>query len=101
MLSFTTQGHGVSLTDINLTESQKLLLSHKPPGAGIEYPAAAFAFIEQQILVVAGTLSFTDGSAEYRLGVGDCLALGPPAPRVFENTSRKACSYLVVVARKG
>jgi len=72
-----------------------------PPGARIEYPAAAFAFIEQQILVVAGTLSFTDGSAKYRLGAGDCLALGRPAARAFENTGKKACIYLVVVARKG
>jgi transcriptional regulator with XRE-family HTH domain len=71
-----------------------------PPGARIEYPANSYTFIEQQILVLTGVLSFADGSKSYDLRPGDCLALGPPIERAFENKGKKACEYLVVVARK-
>jgi len=71
-----------------------------PPGAKIEYPAGSYTFIEQQILVISGVLSFADGPKCYELKPGDCLALGPPADRAFENRAKKACEYLVVIARK-
>jgi quercetin dioxygenase-like cupin family protein len=71
-----------------------------PSGARIEYPAASYAFIEQQILVLSGILSFTDGEKKYELEPGDCLALGPPIDRAFENKGKKLCEYLVVVGRK-
>jgi transcriptional regulator with XRE-family HTH domain len=78
----------------------EIVRGNLPPGAKIEYPASTYTFIEQQILVVSGVLSFLDGQKYYELGPGDCLALGAPTNRAFENNSKKACEYLVVIARK-
>jgi transcriptional regulator with XRE-family HTH domain len=71
-----------------------------PAGAKIDYPAGSYTFIEQQILVLSGVLSFADGAKCYELRPGDCLALGSPTDRAFENRGKKACEYLVVIARK-
>jgi transcriptional regulator with XRE-family HTH domain len=78
----------------------EIVRGNLPPGAKIDYPASTYTFIEQQILVLSGVLSFLDGQKYYELGPGDCLALGAPTTRAFENNSKKACAYLVVIARK-
>jgi transcriptional regulator with XRE-family HTH domain len=78
----------------------ELIKGELPSGARIDYPAGAFAFIEQQILVLSGTLTFRDGAKRYVLKIGDCLALGAPADRSFANETKKPCTYLVVIARK-
>jgi transcriptional regulator with XRE-family HTH domain len=66
----------------------------------IAYPAAAFTFIDQQILALTGTLTFIEGANQHDLSAGDCLALGPPCDCTFENRSQTACTYLVIVARR-
>ncbi|MCO5731701.1 XRE family transcriptional regulator [Rhizobium sp. SSA_523] len=71
-----------------------------PPGVRIPYPAAAFAFQRQQILILAGCLDFTEGDVTHRLQVGDCLELGAPQPCLFSNASSEAVRYLVVLARR-
>jgi transcriptional regulator with XRE-family HTH domain len=71
-----------------------------PAGAEVAYPADAYTFIQQQIWVLAGTLSFREGDVEHVLATGDCLLLGPPAACVFANRSRSACRYAVVIARR-
>lgn len=71
-----------------------------PAGARIAYPASAYAFIRQQILVQEGRLTFVEGAIRHELAAGDCLELGEPADCVFINESRAACRYLVVVARR-
>jgi transcriptional regulator with XRE-family HTH domain len=71
-----------------------------PPAQSIAYPASAFAFIEQQILILKGTLHFIEGREIHELRSGDCLQLGSPADCVFENRQRVICAYLVVVARR-
>ena len=71
-----------------------------PAGASVAYPADAYAFIHQQIWVLDGELVLREGQLEHRLHAGDCLALGPPAPCVFENELEHACRYLVAVARR-
>lgn len=78
----------------------ELVHGELPPGARIAYPAAAFTFIDQQVFVLAGTLTFVEGASEHVLHAGDCLALGPPMDCAFENRGRAACSYLVAVARR-
>ena len=79
----------------------ELVRGELPPGAAVAYPASAFAFIDQQIWVLKGTLHFTEGAETHRLDAGDCLALGAPADCRFENRGRHGCSYLVVVAKRG
>jgi transcriptional regulator with XRE-family HTH domain len=71
-----------------------------PAGARVSYPAAAYTFIHQQIWVLDGLLLFHEGAVDHRLGSGDCLTLGPPADCTFENRTRRACRYLVVVVRR-
>ncbi len=71
-----------------------------PPGARVAYPAAAFAFLRQQIWVMAGVLAFTEGGTEHRLEPGDCLELGPPADCAFRNPDAVPCVYLVALVRR-
>jgi transcriptional regulator with XRE-family HTH domain len=82
-------GGALELTEVTL-----------PPGARVAYPAAAFAFIQQQIWVLVGRLSFTEGERVHRLEAGDCLQLGPPADCAFVNDGRTPCRYLVAVVRR-
>jgi transcriptional regulator with XRE-family HTH domain len=80
----------------------ELVWGELPPKARIDYPAAAFGFIEdQQIVVMAGRLSFRQGAEQYQLRAGDCLRLGPPADCRFENPGSIVCRYVVAVLRRG
>jgi transcriptional regulator with XRE-family HTH domain len=79
----------------------ELVWGELPPKARVDYPASAFTFIEdQQIVMVAGRLTFTQGTQAYRLRAGDCLRLGPPADCRFENPGGVPCRYLVAVLRR-
>jgi transcriptional regulator with XRE-family HTH domain len=79
----------------------ELVWGELPPKARVDYPAAAFSFIEdQQIVVIAGRLSFRHGTEQYQLRAGDCLCLGPPADCRFENPGSAPCRYLVAVLRR-
>jgi transcriptional regulator with XRE-family HTH domain len=83
------------------TPPLELVESELPPGAEIAYPAAAYAFIQdQQMLVLEGTLRFRQGEEVYELAAGDCLRLGPPADCVFTNPGKIACRYLVAVLNR-
>jgi transcriptional regulator with XRE-family HTH domain len=72
-----------------------------PPGTVVAYPAEACANAHQQIWVLAGLLRYQEGETVYDLATGDCLALGPPAPRRFVNPTDEPCRYLVALARRG
>jgi uncharacterized cupin superfamily protein len=65
----------------------------------VAYPASAYSFIEQQILVLAGKLTLVEGGIRHVLAAGDCLALGPPSDCDFCNEGAAPCSYLVALAR--
>jgi transcriptional regulator with XRE-family HTH domain len=71
-----------------------------PRGREVAYPADSYTFIQQQIWVLDGTLTFTEGAVEHVLDAGDCLLLGPPEPCVFANRSRSACRYAVVITKR-
>jgi len=71
-----------------------------PAGGRVAYPAAAFAFLRQQIWVISGTLTFTEGEIEHWLEAGDCLELGPPADCEFHNREGDPCIYLVALVRR-
>lgn len=69
-----------------------------PPGARVPFPCSAFEFIAQAVWVLEGTLHFIEGNMVHELDADDCLTLGEPQDCVFENQSRKPCTYVVVVA---
>jgi transcriptional regulator with XRE-family HTH domain len=70
-----------------------------PPGASVTFPAAAYTFRYHQILVLAGTLTLTEGEIEHTLAKGDCLELGPPVPVTYTNRTARPCTYLVLLVR--
>lgn len=79
----------------------ELLEVELPPGVRVPYPASAFSFQHQQLLVLEGRLDFIEGSRSYRLGPGDCLQLGAPADCVFVNEGDGPTRYLVALTRRG
>lgn len=78
----------------------ELLEIELPPQVRVPYPAAAFAFQHQQILVTQGVLEFQEGLQLHKLEAGDCLQLGAPADCVFINPGKKACRYLIALVRR-
>ncbi|MEU0965691.1 helix-turn-helix domain-containing protein [Streptomyces sp. NPDC005917] len=70
-----------------------------PAGVRVPYPAAAFAFVRQLVWVLDGRLTFHDGATVHELDAGDTIELGPPAERVFANTTDAECRYAVVLTR--
>ncbi|WP_054694596.1 helix-turn-helix domain-containing protein [Desulfosarcina cetonica] len=68
-----------------------------PPGAEIPMPASAYAFIQQLIWVLSGSLVFIEAAVRHEIEEGDCLELGAPVDCIFKNESSQVCSYLVVV----
>jgi transcriptional regulator with XRE-family HTH domain len=90
-----------ALTPPGSASPLELVSGELPPKARIDYPASAFTFIEdQQIVVIAGRMTFTQGKQVYQLRAGDCLRLGPPAGCRFENPGGTPCRYLVAVLRR-
>ena len=71
-----------------------------PPNQSVSYPADAYAFIDQQIWLIEGTLGVTEGDTHHELTTNDCLELGPPAPRTYSNPGARACRYLVAITRR-
>ena len=68
-----------------------------PAGAKVRFSAAAFSTVHQQIWMLEGRLTFTEGTERYRLGPGDCLQLAGAHDFEFENASRFACRYVVAL----
>jgi transcriptional regulator with XRE-family HTH domain len=71
-----------------------------PPGAQVPYPADSYRFVDHQILVLDGTLTFVEAGITHVLGAGDCLQLGAPADCVYQNNGDCLSRYLVVLARR-
>ncbi|WP_165217442.1 helix-turn-helix domain-containing protein [Affinirhizobium pseudoryzae] len=82
-------GGGLELIEVTL-----------PAGVRVPYPASAFAFQRQQILLLEGRLDFTEGEVVHELSAGDCLELGAPQPCVFFNPSDVSARYLVALTRR-
>lgn len=78
----------------------ELLEIELPANVRVPYPATAFAFQHQQILVTEGTLVFQEGAAIHRLETGDCLQLGAPADCSFFNPGPQPCRYLIALVRR-
>jgi transcriptional regulator with XRE-family HTH domain len=71
-----------------------------PVGAAVSYPASAYAFLYHQVLVLSGTLRFTEGQKAHLLRAGDCLEFGAPADCTYANAGPGKCRYLVAVVRR-
>ncbi|MCQ4162525.1 XRE family transcriptional regulator [Roseomonas sp. GC11] len=79
----------------------ELVWGELPPGQSVAYPAAAFAFIQdQQLLMLEGELHFTQGITRHVLRAGDCLRFGPPDACRYENHGSTACRYLIVLLKR-
>jgi len=71
-----------------------------PPGAAVSYPAEAYSFIHQQVWVISGELTITEGGVVTDLRSGDCIEFGAPSPCTLANTSRRSCRYLVALTTR-
>jgi transcriptional regulator with XRE-family HTH domain len=71
-----------------------------PPGAHVPYPAESYRFVDHQILVLNGTLTFVEGDTVHTLEAGDCLQLGAPTNCAYRNDGDTVSRYLVVLARR-
>ena len=71
-----------------------------PAGAEVAFPAETYVFVHQQIWVLAGRLTFREGTTDHRMGAGDCLQLGQPQACAFVNETDAPCRYLVALARR-
>jgi hypothetical protein len=66
----------------------------------IEFPASAYTFIKQQIVVLSGQLRFSEGSQIHDMAAGDWLELGEAADCVFANAGDVPCVYFVILVRR-
>ena len=77
----------------------ELIRVQLPAGAKVNFPAAAYAFIKQQIWLMSGRIEFTEGEVVHTLEPGDCLALGAPSDCTFHAVGPDAADYLVALVR--
>jgi transcriptional regulator with XRE-family HTH domain len=70
-----------------------------PAGAVIEYETPPVAGMEQHVLVLSGTLEFSDAGESFTLGAGDCVRVHLRGPTRFAARGRGAARYLVVICQ--
>jgi hypothetical protein len=70
-----------------------------PARALIAFPASAYTFIRQVVLVLQGQLTLIEGDLSHDLRAGDAIELGPPNNCTFRNAKSIPCTYLVAVIR--
>ena len=78
----------------------ELLEIELPAHIRVPYPASAFTFQHEQILVMQGQLLFIEGEQEHMLAAGDCLQLGTPTDCTFVNPVAKPCRYVIALVRR-
>ena len=88
------------LSPVSFAGQLELIEGELPPGAAIAYPASAYRFLEHQILVLSGELTFVEGDTRHKLRARDCLALGAATNCEYRNEGRVACRYIVALARR-
>src|SRR5262249_12284265 len=68
-----------------------------PPGTRMSYNAWATNAYLQQLLMLEGELHLEVGEARYVLQEGDCLDFDVQRPVLFENESKDAVRYLIII----
>ena len=77
----------------------QLVEVHFPAGQRVAYETGARdAEIHQQIWLIEGAMEISAGDQQWRLEVGDCVAMRLDAPTVFHNPTRKPARYLVALS---
>ena len=72
---------------------------HFPPGARVAYETGPReGLVHQQVWLLEGVIEIAVGDAQYRLAVGDCLAMVLDRPVAFHNPGRTPARYAVVLA---
>jgi len=71
-----------------------------PAASQVAFPPITYALVHQQIWVLDGRLHLREGDTLHELETGDCLQLGPPAPREYINPADRVCRYLVALTRR-
>lgn len=71
-----------------------------PPGTRVAFPPLTYELVHQQIWVLDGHLSLHEGDTVHELDAGDCLQMGPSAPREYINSTDRICRYLVALTRR-
>jgi len=88
-----------NISPMNFPSPLQIVEVELPAGARVAYETAAREVsVHQQIWIQEGSIEFTLGSQTYKLMAGDCLAMQLNAPTAFRNPTRKAASYIVVLA---
>ena len=77
----------------------ELIKVELPAGASVSFAASSYAFIRQQIWLIAGRLDFTEGGQLHAMMPGDCLALGSPADCKFHAPGPQPAVYLVALIK--
>lgn len=75
----------------------ELIWAELPAGARIEYPAPAYAAMEQHIVLFEGELRYEAGGSVYLLAPNDSLRIKLYAESALESCGRDAAKYLVAV----
>ncbi len=68
-----------------------------PPRSSVHFAEQSLAIYTQQIIVVAGELTFDTGHKKVVLKTGDWFQTPETGPRTFINARAKQCQYLLVV----
>ena len=77
----------------------EMIWGELPPGAEIAYPAASFAVIADQLLVVlGGQLTIAQGGVAHVLTEGDCMRF-QARETAFSNRGPARCRYVVAILR--
>jgi len=87
------------VSPINTGSKVELVHVELPEGAQVSYDAIREPHYDQHVYVLQGRLTMTYGEDAYDLGVGDCIRSRFDVPHSFANHARRACKYLVVIAR--
>lgn len=88
-LSAPSSSTGLELVEISL-----------PPRVAISYPASAYRFLDQQVWVMEGRLTLTEGEETHDLGQGDCLRFTEPQDTTFANPTDTINRYLVAIYKR-
>jgi transcriptional regulator with XRE-family HTH domain len=87
------------VSPLNTGSRMELVHVELPAGAEVEYDAQHHTHFDQHVWVLQGTLTLTVDRERIVLGAGDCMRSRLDVPSAFANRARRACRYLVAIAR--
>jgi transcriptional regulator with XRE-family HTH domain len=70
-----------------------------PAGRAVAIPASAYGLARHVLWVLEGQVEIKDGDQVVELAAGDRFRFGPPADRVYRNSTDQPCRYLMALIR--